>query len=210
MSNICEYEGMNILLVEGKNDCHVVLALLQYYNVNETFGIYSCNNDDGILKRLNALISKPDPPETIGVIIDADNPDLMGRWQQVKNKISNYNYDIPESPKLDGTIIEKEGSPRLGFWLMPNNNDPGMLEDFLIEMADKDALSSAEDCIEVSKKNGVTTFKNVHYSKALIHTYLAWQDEPGMPLGLAITAHALKPETKIAKRFVAWLNLLFN
>jgi len=40
------------------------------------------------------------------------------------------------------------------------------------------------------------TFIPNHKSKAVIHTYLAWQNEPGMPLGQAITARALNPEKK--------------
>jgi hypothetical protein len=51
--------------------------------------------------------------------------------------------------------------------------------------------------------------KEVHYSKALIHTYLAWQDEPGKTLGQSITSHVLQ-ETEIAQAFVKWLMLLFE
>jgi len=53
-------------------------------------------------------------------------------------------------------------------------------------------------------------FKEAHLSKAELYTYLAWQDEPGKPFGIAITAHALQPETKIAHLFTDWLHRLFN
>nr|WP_254435729.1 DUF3226 domain-containing protein [Dolichospermum sp. UHCC 0260] len=47
-------------------------------------------------------------------------------------------------------------------------------------------------------------------SKAIIHTYLAWQDEPGYPMGQAITKQSLRPHTDIAIKFTDWLTRLFN
>ncbi len=44
----------------------------------------------------------------------------------------------------------------------------------------------------------------------MIHTYLAWQDESGYPLGRAITRQALRPQTEIAIRFAHWLTRLFE
>jgi hypothetical protein len=46
-------------------------------------------------------------------------------------------------------------------------------------------------------------------SKANIHTWLAWQEEPGKPMGQAITAKYLNPKSKQAELFVNWLRALF-
>ncbi len=211
MADICRHEGKNVLLVEGKADCHVVLALCQYHCLPEKFGIYQCENDIGILKRLNALIVKPDRPDAIGVVIDADNPDVAGRWLQIRQKIKIYNYSFPEIPDAGGTILCGDSAkPKIGIWLMPNNRNPGMLEDFLLEMANRDALAVALECVEQAKCKGATSFKPNHFSKAWIHTYLAWQDEPGKPLGQAVTAHSLEPDTEIANVFVRWLKELLE
>ena len=59
MSDICKSEAERVLLVEGKDDCHVILALAQYYQLAENFGIYECGSDERVLKRLNALIPRP-------------------------------------------------------------------------------------------------------------------------------------------------------
>ena len=56
----------------------------------------------------------------------------------------------------------------------------------------------------------LTTFQSLHLSKAIIHTYLAWQDEPGYPMGQAITKQSLRPHTDIAIKFTDWLTRLFN
>ncbi|MCB8952025.1 MAG: hypothetical protein H6650_08430 [Ardenticatenales bacterium] len=45
-------------------------------------------------------------------------------------------------------------------------------------------------------------------SKAFIHTWLAWQKTPGLPMGRAITAKALSDDSPLVLDFVAWLNHL--
>ncbi|EKV01876.1 hypothetical protein Lepto7375DRAFT_4070 [Leptolyngbya sp. PCC 7375] len=210
MSNICQQDTDKVLLVEGDNDCHVVMSLCIAHTVPETFGIYRCGSDDKVLKRLNALISRPNPPEVIGVMLDADSPSLSGRWNNVKNKLSHYNYEFPTHPSPNGTFVASDlEEPKLGFWLMPNNQDSGMLEDFCTELAEPSSLQFAQQCVEQAEAKGLATFKSVHRSKAIIHTYLAWHDEPGSPLGRAITKRALRPHTEIAVRFTDWLKRLF-
>ncbi len=210
MKDICKQDTDKVLLVEGINDCHVVMALCEAHGVPETFGIYQCGSDDGVLKRLNALIIRPNPPKVIGVMLDADKPSVEGRWQSIKGKLRHYSYVFPHIPDVNGTVIEGiTDKPKLGFWLMPNNQDSGMLEDFCAELVEASSLAFARECVEQAQERNVTTFKEVHRSKAVIHTYLAWQDEPGYPLGKAITSQALSHHTDVAVRFTNWLIRLF-
>lgn len=199
----CKYEGDRVLLVEGKDDCHVILALCKHFEVPEVFGIYECGSDDLVLKRLNALILEQEGPVIIGIVLDADRPDVLRRWRQIQTKIHEHGYVFADQPDLEGTILQNNPArPRIGVWLMPNNQNHGSLEDFLIEMANPEAIKLASDCIAKAKENNVTSFREHHYSKVLIYTYLAWQDEPGKPLGPSITSHVLNPETKIAEIFI--------
>ena len=85
-----------------------------------------------------------------------------------------------------------------------------MLEDFCREMIEAGAIPVVEQCLQTAEASGHTSFKSVHRSKAFVHTYLAWQDEPGKPLGQAITAQALRGDTDNAKLFVKWLTDLFH
>jgi hypothetical protein len=206
----CKSDRKRVLLVEGKDDCHVVMSLCNHFGVPETFGPYECGGVDQLLKRLNALISAPDPPDVIGVLLDAD-ADLGNRWQQIKSKLNHYGYEFPTNPVANGTIIEMAGGlPKLGIWLMPNNQIEGMLEDFCLEMiTDKNRLA-AEAAVTKAEQDRITTFIPNHRAKAIVHTFLAWQNEPGDPLGLAITRQALLPETDTAKTFVDWLKQLFG
>jgi hypothetical protein len=211
MSDVCRQDTDKVLLVEGDNDCHVVMSLCAAHTVSETFGIYQCGSDSGVLKRLNALIVRPNPPQVIGVMLDADNPSLAGRWDSIKSKLKHYSYALPKNPNADGTVVEgSKYEPKLGFWLMPNNQDSGMLEDFCAELAEPVSLAFARDCVKQAQTRNATTFKVVHHSKAVIHTYLAWHDEPGYPLGKAITRQALRPHTEVAVKFANWLIQLFT
>jgi hypothetical protein len=210
MSDICKQDTDKILLVEGTDDCHVVMALCAAHQVPQTFGLYECNGDTKVLKRLNALIVRPDHPQVIGVMLDADTS-LESRWASIKGKLSHYSYKLPDIPDIEGTIVEGiTDEPKLGFWLMPNNQDSGKLEDFCAQLAEPTSLAFARKCITEAQVKKVTTFKPLDISKAVIHTYLAWQDEPGRPMGQAITKQALRPDTDIARRFTNWLTCLFT
>jgi hypothetical protein len=207
----CKNVGNTVLLVEGVDDCHVVLALCAKFAVPETFGIHECGSDTKAIQRLNALVASPEPPRVIGLVIDADRPDQRGRWNQVRAKLAHYDYEFPEDPIPEGTVVEPVSEvPRLGFWLMPNNQDSGMLEDFCSAMIDNRAMAATRECIEFARSNGICTFKSVHYSKAVVHTFLALQDEPGRPLGQSITAQTLQADTPTTHAFVAWLIRLFG
>ncbi|MFH1466552.1 MAG: DUF3226 domain-containing protein [Pseudomonadota bacterium] len=53
-------------------------------------------------------------------------------------------------------------------------------------------------------------FRDVHEPKAVLHTWLAWQEEPGTPMGLALTRRYLDPCHPRAVAFAAWLRRLFG
>lgn len=202
-------DGPRELLLEGTTDCHVIAALCGAHKVPDTFKLYNCENDAGVIKRLDALLRATDMKERIGVVIDADAPNLISRWQSIRDKLSWTTYSFPEKPDPQGTIISTEGFPILGFWFMPDNQTDGMLEDFCASLAEPESMAAAKRAVALAEKERVTRFKEVHRTKAEVHTYLAWQDEPGRPPGQAITAQALRPHTPLAKQFATWLVNLF-
>jgi hypothetical protein len=51
-------------------------------------------------------------------------------------------------------------------------------------------------------------FSAPHVSKARIHPWLAWQDEPGSPMGQAIGKRDLDAHAPLAESFVDWLRRL--
>ena len=82
-------KGERVLLVEGKNDCHVIRMLCKEHQLSESlFCIYDCGGDEKVLPELEIRIKKDlqSRPKVIGIVLDADmpedKPDIMIRWQQ--------------------------------------------------------------------------------------------------------------------------------
>lgn len=204
-----KHKGPKVLLVEGKNDAHLISALCNHFQVPQVFGLYNCESDGQVLRRLNVLLISSEELEVIGVILDADAPNLAGKWQSVSTLLTGAGYVVPDAPNREGTILSLEGRPTVGIWLMPDNQVDGMLEDFCLRLAPNASVAYASQCVAEALHSGHSTFTPTHTAKATIHTYLAWQDEPGMPLGLAVTARALDPAQPIAAEFHDFLLRLY-
>lgn len=202
------------LLVEGKTDKHIVWALCEHYHVAENFNVRDCDGIDNLLQVLSIMLTNPSNVNTIGIIVDADN-DMKARLDQIRSIVEPYGYDIPDELKHSGLICSASDLdyPKLGLWLMPDNIHLGMVEDFALSMVSTDdaLLMEAEDELQRIEESGNNRYSLIHHSKAKIHTYLAWQEEPGCPIGLSITKHVLDPNHPIAQGFVQnWLVPLFQ
>ena len=100
--------------------------------------------------------------------------------------------------------------PRVGVWIMPDNQTKGILEDFLrfLVPAGSPLFDHVKSSVEAIPE-GERRFSQLAEPKAIIHTWLAWQGEPGKPLGTAITARYLDPDVAQVDVLVSWLNRLF-
>ena len=206
----------NVLLMEGVNDCHVTAALCQAHHISENlFGFYNCEGDENLFKRLVLLLkNRTASPAVLGLVLDADAPNLAGKWQRLTTTLQQqeFGYELPAKPNPKGTVLKAPAPdlPRIGIWLMPDNTIDGMLEDFCLTLAPKAALNHTEAFLQQATEQGFASFKPVHHAKAKIHTWLGTQDEPGTPLGQAITKKVLKPDTELAKTYVGWLKRVFE
>ena len=92
---------------------------------------------------------------------------------------------------------------------MPNNQSPGILEDFLAFLvpSNDDQWQHAQSCV---KSITSPAFKSQDRSKAVIHTWLAWREKPGLPFGTAITARYLDPDVPEVDELAGWLQHLFG
>jgi hypothetical protein len=205
------------LLVEGKNDRHVIWALCQQYQLPETFSVEVPQEEgtEGVDALLNGLPErlKAENLRRLGIVVDADR-NLSGRWQSLKDKLSSIgDRDIPQSPPPEGWVCAPSDPylPRVGVWLMPNNQLPGMLEDFVAYLIPPgDTLHpKAEAILQELEQAGLNRYSLIPHPKALIHTWLAWQEKPAMPMGQAITAQVLRCDCPIALIFIEWLKHLF-
>ncbi len=160
--------------------------------------------------------------DRLGIVVDADHhqatdPDdgFRRRWGQLKETLKNLGYtDVPDEPDRTGTIVgaNQVDRPWVGVWMMPDNRSPGKLEDFarrLVKSVDEELWDHAGRATSESASKGAK-FEPKDEVKAYVHTFLAWQEVPGVPMGLAITKQFLDADSSEARNFVAWLCRLYG
>ena len=206
--------GRKILLVEGTDDEHVLKHICGNHGIPHLDEVKNCGSVEKLIEnlgvRLPLLIQEGD---AIGVVIDADT-DISARWQSIRDRITDFGYqNVPDQPDPDGTILDPPAGsylPRLGVWIMPNNQTSGILEDFLRFLVPQPNIlfNHARDSVKTIPE-GERRFKLLDEPKAVIHTWLAWQKDPGLPFGTAITARFLDPSVPEVDVLVAWLKRLF-
>ena len=153
--------------------------------------------DEGVIKEILDAWNVPCP------CIKACGSDAQV-FQALKLYLSN-----PGQYKTIGVIVD---AARVGLWVMPDNQSHGMLEDFLTAMADTahpELMVESESAISNIESKGLQQYTPRHRPKAKIHTYLAWQKDPGSTLPQAIQKHYLDVSSENARPFVSWINRLF-
>jgi hypothetical protein len=204
--------GRNILLVEGKDDEHVLKHVCGTRDVQELDEIKEQGSVEKLLENFPVRLKESDV-EALGVVIDADT-DLAARWDSLRNRLILVEYEnVPEDPAPDGTILDPPAGtllPRVGIWIMPDNQSEGILENFLRFLVPAgSALFEHVESSVAAIPEGERRFTELAKPKAIIHTWLAWQEEPGKPLGTAITARYLDSGVAQVDDLVSWLNRLF-
>lgn len=197
------------LLVEGNNDQHVILALCNRFEIAENFDIIDSKSIGNLFLQIPVRF-KQSEVNTIGIIIDADT-DIKSRWLSLSALLKSERFTVPDNIPTDGLVISANDK-KVGVWIMPNNSSNGMLEDFISFLVPKDdqLLTVANDTLNSIEEKGLNKYAMVHKSKALIHTWLSWQDDPGTPMGLAITKRYLTTDENICLQLMNWLKSTFN
>jgi hypothetical protein len=208
------------IYVEGVNDQHVVRNLLGVHGVDcvlfgpvnavDSLAVRNMNGYETLLRSLESGLDEP-TLERLAIIVDADT-NLDARWQSLRNRLNHLGASLPDTPDTAGVISMVQRPDRdvsVGIWLMPNNQLPGNLETFAA------FLIRTGDVLWPHAQSTVSTlpeqrFHETAREKANMHTWLSWQEKPGLPLGQAITAHYLDTDAPYALQLVAWLKALFN
>jgi len=198
------------LLVEGNDDLHVVWSICNKFDINENFNVIDSKGYNNLLIRIEADLLQADL-KTIGLIVDAD-VDLANRWHSLKSKLERQGYSLPKDIEEGGLILTPANKPKLGLWIMPNNNLNGALEDFIkfLIAPEDDLVSEVENALSFLKSSGKQRYKDIYLQKSFISTWLAWQKVPGIPMGQAITLKFLNTaNVRELDLFVTWLKNLF-
>ena len=198
-----------LLLVEGLNDRHVVQHLLRAHGLllDSDFRIKDTGGDSPLIVTLPVEI-RAAGLTPLGVIIDAD-VDLQARWDSLNYSLKKAGYGPPNSPDSRGLVLVQDDLPAIGVWVMPDNQLPGKLEDFVARLVpDQDPLLPMAERATQSIPAALRRFSEPDLAKAVIHNWLAWQEEPGSRMGEAFTKTYLDPEAPTALVFVDWVRRL--
>lgn len=190
-----EQPPAKLLLVEGKDDEHVVEHLRRKLAPDLTFSYRDAGGSDPLLKSI-PLELRPDDRVALGILMDA-NADAAARWQAIGDRLRKEKVRLPDRPAGGGTIIE--GDLRVGVWLMPDNTTPGELENFVAELVPKDdpVWPLAERYID-GIPSGHRRFSASKEMRAKVHAWLATREEP-LKMGAAIGAGSLDAAAPAAK-----------
>lgn len=223
----------NVMLVEGPDDWNVFFHLIKHHypadqlivtrkgdyrpRLEDTSAVikhvlFDVVQGDSMFKpkSLSAQL-KASGLERIGLVVDADT-DLQARWLKLCDALAHFGYTgLPVSPAPAGTIINQVDYPIVGIWVMPDNRLPGSVEDFIgfLRPAVDTLWARAEEAVaQIPTQERL--FKPQSTIKAHVHTWLAWQEKPGTPMGQAITKQYLDATAPHALLLLDWLRRLFD
>lgn len=198
------------IVVEGSDDFHFLFQWLTQANLLSEFCFREATGIDEVLK-LFPVILKESGLVSLAIIIDA-NSSPSSRWESVRVRLIRFGYEarnIPEEPILSGFVLRQAPLPVVGVWLMPDNAHEGYLEHFVAALIDdQDELWPRAQAVVDELPAESRRFSAGHLAKAKIHTWLAWQREPGIPMGLALRERYFRVEAEMGRAFQAWLEEL--
>lgn len=201
------------MLVEGVDDIYAIAELMGYHI---TWGkpppvqIIERNGDEIFVPGTISAELKSSPK--VAVVVDA-NSDPIGRYLKIRKEALEMFPDIPDALPPEGLITVNAKGNRFGVWLMPDNQQTGMIETFLhwLVPEEQDALwKFARETTSVAKEVHNAPFRATHLDKARIHAFLAWANPPGENLGRALKRKILDPKSHHATPFVSWFRQLYE
>lgn len=201
----------NVLLVEGSSDHHSIRNLwLKRGGSPDAFELNVRNGLPDLRDQFRGSLLGSEIAR-LGIVVDADES-VARRWPGFRQALVDRGYKpVPKAIPSSGLVLWRPRLtvPIVGVWIMPDNDSPGRLEDFvhqLVRPGDElwDRAGAAVDAIPENLRR----FKVAYRIKAQLHTWLAWQKEPGMRIGQAVTRGVLDPKSGHADTFISWLRRL--
>lgn len=167
-----------------------------------------------VIKGISPAIKSAEAFTNLGIVVDADDS-APSTWQSIRAVLEKLDYqNLPTTPIPDGIVVRSNVPhyPQVGVWIMPDNENPRAIEDFFLALVDPaDArMNKAKATVSEVIEDKLNLFSENIRSKADVHTWLAWQEEPGRSMGIAVKSGLLSLEHDLAVRFVNWFTRTFQ
>lgn len=225
------------LYVEGPDDVSVIAALLKKHGVDTRQGtehlwIKPLGSIQALLEAMPDAI-KAERAFPCGFVLDID-VELIHRWQAVRDRLQFADDPVISLADAPPTMCPVGGysgqvmdyPAKFGVWLMPDCSTDGQVLEHLIQTLLRPgdplwphAVDSVGKAARIADEyNASLSANDRQYErfsdrariKAEIRTWLAWQSEPGVPLGAAINNEYLAHDSVQALAFLRWLGQLYG
>ena len=211
-----------LLLVEGDEDKRIVPQLVEAngHRWGETSRnelplvlVRNCGGIDAILEDdFIATTLKQADLKACGILVDA-NADPAARWAAVRARCASSVPDLPAELPTGGAVGTSNLGVRVGIWLMPDNSGVGMIETFLQRLRRDEhgpLLAYAAQASDVAALTHQAPFRQTHRDKAIVHTWLAWQDPPGRQLHQAVMEQIFDANSPTVAPFMRWFRDVYG
>jgi hypothetical protein len=204
--------GRSVLLVEGTSDYDVTRGLWRKRHKSDPpFDIDTRGGLRNVRETFRGSLFSSEI-DRLGVVVDADSavPDRFAAFYQTLVE-RGYRPGVKIIP-ADGLVLHRPDRtvPRVGIWIMPNNCDPGALEEFVAGLLRQgDPLWAHAADVVAQMPEELRLYPEQHRPKAHLYTWLAWQAEPGVRLRWALDRNLLSSDAELATAYLSWLTRLF-
>jgi len=168
-----------LLLVEGKDDKSFFEALIRYLQL-PSIQVIVYNGVSNLKPKLQAIVQRPEFSSkilSVAIIRDADK-NYQDTLKSVRGALTRVGLPAPTKPQE-----QSKQHPRVQIWIMPNNHDPGALEDLCIRSIAEKPKQCIQDYLNCMKQANGLTSKNL--SKSTAYAFIAAQTEPLSDLGVS-------------------------
>jgi hypothetical protein len=213
----------HVLLVEGYGDRDFFEQVCKQLPLNPVVKVatskdfqFGKNTKEDVFKLLPGLLKRIEARELerLAIVVDADKAEhgsgydkTIARFIQI---FADYDFALAES-KTNGLLFKHADElADIGVWIMPNNQDEGILEDFIKECVAETEQPLFDHAIDVVENlPEPKKFAKHHYSKAEIATWLAWQKPPGHGFYYTVSDNLLNTDHPLFQEMQEWLDAVF-
>ncbi len=187
--------------------------VLQLYLRTHEDTDFIISDKGGITPLLDSISSevKVAGRRALGIVLDADEH-ITDRWTCVASRLKEAGViGVPDGPEPEGVCIEASARlPRVGIWVMPDNESAGELEHFVRRMVPEgDPVWPLSESYIAGIPPDVRPFSDNKICRATVYAWTATREQPGR-MGAAIKAGYLETDGALAARFLGWLQRLFG
>ncbi len=222
----------NVLLVEGVADRDFFRELCKTLDLSTEIQVAppkdlggTHNTKQGVLNHLRGVLLpqiEDGQIQRLAIVVDADYAGahglgVAGTLNQIKEIVKPFGFELPENEIFPKGFCFKhsDGLSDFGAWIMPDNTNEGMLEDWIkscIVRSEQPLFGYAKEAVAGLSARSLQKFKPIHSTKAEVATWLAWQRWPKYGIEYVFSKDELlvDKDSSLYQDLTNWLASIFK